>query len=164
MPRNKISHLRYDGTLPFAPFSFKEARNITPKLNALAGALELDFSVESGASEENIQYSTEGDSKDLLISAGTASSNKDKLYAVKNLTLKITGSAIDEAEKLLKETFDSKYIQRKKSPLASVSPSLFGDYLEIRSVRALRSLAMNGLDALTPYTKDLTPKEYIPPR
>lgn len=164
MPGKKISYQRYDGTLPFAPFSFKETAKITPKLNALAAAEKLDFSVESGASEGNLEYSTKGNSKDLLISAGTCNTNKDKIYAVKNLTMKITGSAIDEAEKLLKETFDPKYIQRKKSPLASISPSLFGDYLEIRSVGVLRSLAMHGLGALEPHKKDLTPKEYTLPR
>jgi hypothetical protein len=164
MPKNQTSGgRRYDGTLPFAPVRLKETGEIVPTLNTLVTAEKLDFSVESAAIESDLQYSTQGHSKDFLISEGKAHDNKNKRYAVKNLTLKITGSAIGEAETLLKETFGSQDIQRKKSPLASVSP-LFGDYLEIRNVRILRSLAISGLNALAPYIDDLTPKEYTPTR
>ncbi len=161
MPEKKVvGSLRYDGNLPLAPIALSESDKVAALLNTLSTAGKLDISVESAALD-GVQYSTQGPAQEAVILTGKNSLNEGKTYTVQNLKLKISGAALDEAENALLQIFTPSHIERKKSPLASVSP-LFGDFIEIHDARILRGLAVSGLIELQPHLTAVTPKEIDP--
>ncbi len=158
MPKNQTSGgRRYDGNLPLAPIALGESDKVALLLNRLSAAGKLDISVESAALD-GVQYSTHGPAQEAVFLNGQNALNEGKTYTVKNLKLKISGAALNEAQNALLEVFNPTHIQRKKSPLAAVSP-LFGDFIEIHDARILRGLAVSGLTELQPYLAAVTPKE-----